>query len=385
MDIPDLEVKKISLHDKNHEEFGYRIILPIYSKFNGNVAKVCSGSDHINGYNDEFAFFEEGKHSIDGIEFYVCDLDLHIDGHNHKKYYFKSYEEYEKLNGKLNEIIDNEMKAVEFQLYTYNIRGHWQFKKSYSIITKENYFGNEDIIQKIEKDIINMSLYKQFLSSIGESKSFNYLLQGPPGTGKTSLIKLLASKYGYSVFEVNGNNIDLSALTNVLVPKVENSSDVKILLFEDFDRFLEKKDIVMSQILNILDGFDNDSNIIRFFTGNNCTIIHENDALKSRISAVFNFEKPTKEMLSQKFDRFASFYDNIDIDKRNKFIDMIVKYQITMRPFSNYIVRYLFEENWQDKLIDNISDLSGFIKSDETYVRPTQQAQQVMRYDDSDW
>ena len=50
---------------------------------------------------------------------------------------------------------------------------------------------------------------------------------------------------------------------------------------------------------------------------------------------------------------FLSFYDNVDMDKVNEFLYLILKSPkvITLRPFSNYIIRYLFTENYLDNMI----------------------------------
>jgi AAA+ superfamily predicted ATPase len=156
----------------------------------------------------------------------------------------------------------------------------------------------------LETDITRHQRRKRFLKSIGENKSLNYLLYGLPGTGKTTLVRTLGSKLGFSIYIVNPNGIVESRLNDVLNPK--SGSQPIILLFEDFDRFLEDpspgKAALMSQILNSLDGLDgldSKSNVSRFFTGNNCEIIFKNTALNNRMCSRFKFDLPPRRCIEE--------------------------------------------------------------------------------------
>lgn len=46
-----------------------------------------------------------------------------------------------------------------------------------------------------------------------------------------------------------------------------------------------------------------------------------------------------------------------DIEKVNKFISIIADKNITLRPFTSYCLRYLFNENNLDDMIENINSL----------------------------
>ena len=196
---------------------------------------------------------------------------------------------------------------------------------------------------------------------MGEVRSINYLLYGPPGTGKTSLIKAIASKLGCSVFIVNAGSVTISNISNILTPNIEvlTQCKLKLLLFEDFDRFLtnDKIDTVMSQILNSLDGFDDKGNVVRFFTANNKEAIFSVDALINRMSAKYEFGMPTREVFKGKLERFMSFYETYDKEKAEQLIDIVMSKNITVRPFVNFIVRYLFDENCLDIMIERNDEL----------------------------
>ena len=184
---------------------------------------------------------------------------------------------------------------------------------------------------------------------------------GNPGTGKTSLIRAVASKLGCAVFIVNAGNIKVEQITSVLSPNksTETKCKVKLLLFEDFDRFLQmdKVDTVLSGLLNTLDGFDDKGDTVRFFTANNKDAIFKIDALINRMSSKFEFYFPTIEIFRGKLHRFLTFHSTYDNNKAEEFLELVMKQNVTVRPFVNYVIRYLFEPDCLDQMIKNIDEL----------------------------
>ncbi|AYV82507.1 MAG: AAA family ATPase [Hyperionvirus sp.] len=172
------------------------------------------------------------------------------------------------------------------------------------------------------------------------------------------MIRAFASKYNYPIYIVNPGNINLDYLDKILSPK--SSNETIILVFEDFDRFLENRKAapVMSQILNSLDGLQDSSNVIRFFTGNDCDVIFNNKALINRMSAKFKFDYPTRDMFKVKLLRLLQHTVNKDQAKIDEYVDMIAEKNISMRPFISYSIRYLFDENPLEKMIANIDELN---------------------------
>lgn len=336
------------------------------------MVKCCVATSHIlygiSKYWDLNSVFETGKecraipstglYNIEGILIWIHNQ--HKNGYMYL--YFKSSEDHINLQLKIQEKDTSKIKEIINPVYRYCPRSGWKLVDQYG--TKDadkDIFGCDDYISQIEKDIKNHIKYNSFLKSLGEVRSINYLLYGPPGTGKTSMIKAIASKLGCSVFIVNAGNVSVNNVGTILSPNVSVQSEckIKLLLFEDFDRFLvvDKVDTVMSQILNSLDGFDDKGDTVRFFTANNAASIFCVDALINRMSAKYKFDFPTIEIFRGKLERLLSFYENYDNDKKEVFLELVMEKKITVRPFVNYVIRYLFDENCLDNMIQNIDEL----------------------------
>ena len=107
-----------------------------------------------------------------------------------------------------------------------------------------------------------------------------------------------------------------------------------------------------------MDGFDDSGNTIRFFTGNDCEVIFQEKALINRISGKFKFGYPIFEMFRAKLLKLATITQYpLYESKINEFISLIVDKNITLRPFTSYCLRYLFNENNLDDMIVNVNSL----------------------------
>ena len=245
----------------------------------------------------------------------------------------------------------------------------WQQLDSYSDRNPIDLIGYESYLSTIQTDINTYNKYINFLKSIGEGhRTLNYLLYGPPGTGKTTLIKTLGTLHNLPIYIVNSTVMDNVSASTVLNPKHSTHAN-RIVLFEDFDRYLAEGKFCMADILNQLDGVESTEGCIRFFTCNNIDEINKHDALVNRLSGKFMFDYPSAEQFEKKLDRFLTFWNNIDqtkpsdpnyLTKKKEFLNLInehnyrAKQKLTLRPYSNYIIRYLFEKNHMDLMIQNI-------------------------------
>jgi predicted AAA+ superfamily ATPase len=313
-------------------------------------------ADKIDAIYNSKAIPTTGFYTFDGVDVWI--LNQHKQGFIY--IYFKSLEEYQKLVHII-KAKDNVLKPINNPVYRYDTRNGWQLWEQYNTREDADIFGYDSYLEQIQKDIQNHVTYNSFLHKLGETRSINYVLYGPPGTGKTSLIRTIASKLDCAVFIVNAGNVTTNNISQVLSPSIKQSTTcpVKLLLFEDFDRFLDNDKVttIMSQILNSLDGFDDKGNTVRFFTANNVNKILSVDALINRMSAKYEFHYPDRNIFEKKLERFLSFHESYDKEKAKEFVDLVIEKNITVRPFVNYVIRYLFDENHLENMIAHIDEL----------------------------
>ncbi|AYV81087.1 MAG: AAA family ATPase [Harvfovirus sp.] len=339
-------------------EFTYTVKFPFNSAFLYDLETYAPVDRIFDAAHNGQTFYAQpavGPLTILDVKCYVsrCD-DTHVIIN------FPSSKEWKLIHKTIADLKHASKAKIKYQIYRYTAQdNYWYLDATYKFKGTDELIGYDTYIENIEKDIRNFTLHSDFLNKIGESKSLNYLLYGPPGTGKTTLIRTLASKHNFTICIINPNGLDYKNLVTALNPVIDVPGP-KILLFEDFDRFLQdgSKDIVMSQILNSLDGLDDSSNILRFFTGNDCDVIFGNKALINRMSAKFKFSYPEIPMFKAKLMRFLTYRKNpIDDEKVNAFLYKVSKKKITMRPFVNYCIRYLFEDNYLDQMISHHEEL----------------------------
>jgi hypothetical protein len=302
-----------------------------------------------------YAIPDTGLYTWDGIKCWVYNQEKQ----GYMVLYFKSVEEHNLLVNLIELKEKRAQEKITNKLFRFDPRQGWACIESYSTFDESNLIGYKHYFKKIEAEIKSHQKNQLLLKSIGEFKSLNYLLYGAPGTGKTTLIKALSSKYNMDVYVVNSIHAKTSNIGQLLNPAKTLQKQV-ILLFEDFDRFIVRDDNkeLMGLILNAMDGFDDSGTTIRFFTGNDCQAIFEEKALINRISGKYKFSYPTFEMFRAKLLKLGAIITNpFDEEKLDQFISLIVDKQITLRPFTNYCLRYLFNENNLDDMIENVNSL----------------------------
>jgi AAA+ superfamily predicted ATPase len=338
-------------------DFEFSTRLHINSHILELICKHCTVKRIYENNNKMHACPETGLYTWFGINCWVYNQEKQ----GFTILYFKSIFDYNFLIETFNLLSKKVIDKIKNKLYRYSEKTGWVLTETYSEFQEKYFIDNNNYFESIEKDINNHKKNSSFLKSIGEYKSLSYLLYGVPGTGKTTLIKSLSSKYNMDVYVINSITVKSENIASILNPG-KNSAKNVLLLFEDFDRFLESDDTkqLMGQILNAMDGFDDTSNTIRFFTGNNCDIIFQEKALINRISGKYKFDYPDSEMFRNKLNKLLSITDidlEASIERIDQFISLIVDKNITLRPFTAYCVRYLFNEYFFDKIVENINDL----------------------------
>lgn len=277
-------------------------------------------------------------------------------------FWFKDRNEAIKLFNDIEQKKKMKLKAAKNSIYKFTIQG-WKMVNNFLDRNPDDLIGYDHYLSTINKDVDNYKKFIDFLKSIGEGyRTLNFLLYGPPGTGKTTLIKTLASMNNYPVYIVNASLMNNVNAADVLNPKVNSDKRNKIILFEDFDRYLKEGKFNMSEILNELDGIESTEGCIRFFTCNDIEEVKKHDALINRMNSKFYFDYPDRSHFESKLNRLLTFLPYVDQEKKEIFINLLCdknfeENKLTLRPFTSYIIRYLFDENCLDKLIENIDEL----------------------------
>ena len=250
---------------------------------------------------------------------------------------------------------------------------------------QDDLIGLDDKFDQIEQDMMACIKFRERLERFGESTGRNYMLYGPPGTGKSSFVRALAMKYNVPIYNVKLSSAgDENSITNMLIPPDrgdEDSSDqsdnknpygmFKIVLLEDFDRYLNTHVSSMSAILNALDGILPSFGVIRFFSANNPDSISHNKALQSRMHRTFFFGLPTVKQIIQ---QIKNVFDHIEPNDYmiKQFSTFAYKEKLSMRQITHYICQYLTSENpFQDivhnmrKLVDEMNHFVNFNENAE--------------------
>jgi AAA+ superfamily predicted ATPase len=346
---------------RNHlapNNFTYIIKVYTQSQFLSDLLEEeCNFIGNIGSPNGE-PYIINGLNKINNTEVWIVNQEKQ----GYYYFWFKNKNDAITLFNVIEEKKKLKQNTAKNTIYKFTKTG-WKHVNKFQDRNPDDLIGYTHYLKTINKDINNYNNFIDFLKSIGEGyRTLNYLLYGPPGTGKTTLIKTLASMNNYPIYIVNASLMDNFNASDVLNPKVATGQKNKIILFEDFDRYLKEGKFNMSEILNELDGIESTEGCIRFFTCNDIEEIKKHDALINRMNSKFSFDYPENKDFINKLNRLLTFLPVIDQEKKNKFINLFFEKitsenKITLRPFTSYIIRYLFDSDCLDKLIENIDEL----------------------------
>lgn len=277
-------------------------------------------------------------------------------------------------------------KSFIYNWNVYNLRWELDNRRMYDK-KMEDLIGLEKYFDVINKEIQTYIKHKDTLIRLGESTGLNYILYGPPGTGKSSFVRALAMNLEIPIYVAKLTNARTeNDITNMLIPKSKNTinyddddyenesnknltnlkkNDFKIVLLEDFDRYLKDSNDheSLSSIFNALDGIYPAYGIIRFFSANDPSIISNNKALLTRLNRSFFFDNPAREQIEKQI--YNVFRDH-EINKKylNKFLDYIIEQDLSMRQITHILCQYLDSEDPLENLFREIEkhldDLKNF-------------------------
>ena len=335
------------------QAFNFHVVAHNYSDYlarlqrHWDVAGLFRDSE-----NNDYASFITGPMSFGKTKVYVEEFDSTV------RMWFRDREAFNAFDAEMNAKEDSTPNSVYRFDYEREI---WVSEHSYQPRSPENLVGCEHILSTIRANFKNYQKHQEILQKLDENKPLNILLYGPPGCGKSSLIMTLASLESLPIYIVNANGLQFRNLQAALSPRRRScETGMRIVLFEDFDRFLEHQDIgvVLSQILNALDGVDNtDSRTVRFFTGNNCDVIFGTPAMINRMSSRFSFSPPTREMLEERLNQVLHACGHPSLEKDSALLDRAVKCGINMRQWAAFALRFAFDQQPVVQMLEHIDQL----------------------------
>jgi len=176
------------------------------------------------------------------------------------------------------------------------------------------------------------------------------------------LIREIVATHGYDLYvaKINSDKCgkDAKYIYNILTPeRLKSSSQVGVVLLEDFDRYLERHSSDRtSDLLNALDGIENNSNVVRFFSLNSIEHVKKNQALMSRFSRIFVFNCPDEALVKKHLIKIFPNEENA-IDKFiNKLQERNYIGKVSYRQINNFLSRYYLNNNVISVALDNIDN-----------------------------
>lgn len=256
----------------------------------------------------------------------------------------RSKEEYnemiEYLTDKYRPVIDPSVCTI----YRYNpmAGGYTKTNQKVAPKTKDDLYGLDYFFDTMEKDITALKEREREARLTGASNGINYLLYGKPGTGKSSSTMALARMIGATaIYIVSLGDLNVGSIQNVLNPKIMGNG-IKIVLIEDFDRFVDKHgDKVMSLLLNGLEGVQDSYGTIRLFSANYPDMVLEDDALASRFTRFIEFPEPDKEVI---YKHLVHVYPELT-SEAEILSEVCHSNDWTIRDINRYISRFIMYDN----------------------------------------
>ncbi|WP_051297628.1 AAA family ATPase [Brevibacterium album] len=176
-------------------------------------------------------------------------------------------------------------------------------------LTREDIVLPEGTLERIEASVLGMSENAAELRAVGQHLARGVLLYGPPGTGKTHTVRYLLSRAP----ETTAILLQGGALSRIRqAAATARSLGRAIIVLEDADLVAADRDFgegeraVLFDVLDVLDGLDDDADIAFVLTTNRVDVLEEALALRpGRIDLAVEVPLPTRELRRQLLARSA--------------------------------------------------------------------------------
>lgn len=221
----------------------------------------------------------------------------------------------------------------------------------------------ENLVQDIETFKLSRERYRK----LGVPYHRGYLFYGPPGTGKTSLISAIAERFAMSIYVITLTDFNDKTLMKAIHDVPRGSA----VLFEDIDCIkmttarpdigktakkgpdesadekpdaLERFNVTLSGLLNILDGFYAPENVLFFMTTNRMDSLDHALLRPGRIDYRLFLGKATDE---QKMELYRRFFPQALTSEAQKFVESHPQFE-TMAEFQGLLLQINAQETEND-------------------------------------
>jgi hypothetical protein len=134
-----------------------------------------------------------------------------------------------------------------------------------------------ETIAQVQRQVVEVARHKDRLLAAGQHLKRGVLLYGPPGVGKTHTVRYLTSSLvGTTVLELTGNAMELIAEAC----SVARALQPAMLVIEDVDLIAEERSMLapgehplLFQLLNEMDGLDEDADVVFVLTTNRADLL----------------------------------------------------------------------------------------------------------------
>lgn len=214
---------------------------------------------------------------IEGVENNKC-IVRYIKSKETKEIFINDFLDYHYSIDKFDEI--NELKC-EYELSLNKKDVINEENKSLNKITFDDVIGLDNVKELVNQMIIYPFKYKNIYQTFRRKSGGGILLYGAPGTGKTMIVKAIANEIDAKLFSIKCSDIaskwygESERKIKDLFQKAE-SYDKSIIFFDEFDSLGAKREnniqsinMVVSELLAQIDGFENKNNTILLIASTN--------------------------------------------------------------------------------------------------------------------
>jgi hypothetical protein len=220
-------------------------------------------------------------------------------------------------------------------------------------------------------DITSFNNFEHEFIKFGHPYKRNYLFHGKPGTGKTTLISVIAHKFGRNVYIFS---FDPKLTDSSFHSAISNISKAKpaILLLEDVDCiFCERQSstntssVSFSAVLNVLDGISRINGLITVITTNHIEKLDKALIRPGRADIMIKFDTISEQQIKDLLKLYS-----VKLNKKNvnKLYELSNKHELVPATFSAFMFKYRLDSVKDKRNISELLNNSTYVELFKKYL-----------------